>query len=82
MPRPSLPVNPPTSIQELVPLRDALAEELRQLARELLNRERELLEAHEVHEFAALVRGVAEHLSAAAASWARLSDSIRASWHI
>jgi hypothetical protein len=63
-------------------MREALAEELRQLARELMRRELELLEVHEVPEFAATVRRIAEQLSAAAASWARLSDSLRASWHI
>jgi hypothetical protein len=69
-------------MQELVPMREALAEELRQLARELMRRELELMEVHEVPEFAAAVRRIAEHLSAVAASWARLSDSIRGSWHI
>lgn len=67
-------------MHELAQLRSNLCESLRQLAKEVMKREFELMSAHDAAELLASVRFTAEHLSAAAAPWARLSDSIRESW--
>src|SRR5262249_10336099 len=80
MPRPPLPSSPPTSAQERAPMRQGLAAELGRLSEDLMRHELELLDAHEAGDFARVVRPIAERLSVSAASWARLSDSIRHSW--
>ena len=70
----------PANSAELEPLRAALCQLLRDLARLLTKRELELMQAREAAEFAAIVRSIAGELGAAAATWARASDTIRGSW--
>jgi hypothetical protein len=78
--RVNLPKSLPTA-EQLAPVRAKLGEHLRDLSRVLMARELELTGAHEPLAFAAALRKVAEELSTAAATWARLSDSIR-DWHV
>ena len=82
MPSIDIPDTPPTSTQELAPFRSNLCELLRQTAKGVMKREFELMNTHDAVELLAAVRQAAEELSAAAATWARLSDSIRDSWHV
>jgi hypothetical protein len=77
-----LPNTPPSTTGELGAPRSKLCRQLEELVRILMRRELELMQTHEAHEFAALVRKTAEELSAGAATWARLSDSIRDNWHM
>jgi hypothetical protein len=57
-----------------------LSQELQELTKLVAEREPELMEANEIAAFARTVRKTAEELSAAAATWARVSDSIRERW--
>jgi hypothetical protein len=75
-----LPKSLPTA-EQLAPVRAKLADHLRDLTRVMMRGELELMGAHEPLAFAAALRKVAEELSIAAATWARLSDSIR-DWHV
>ncbi len=74
-----LPSAMPASTDELIPPRTKLCQLLRDLTQLLTKRELELMDARETVEFAATIRKVAEELAAAAATWARTSDSIRCS---
>lgn len=74
-----LPKSLPTA-EQLAPVRAKLAEHLRDLSGVLMTRELELMDAHEPLAFAVALRKAAEELGTAAATWARLADSIR-DWH-
>jgi len=77
-----LPSTMPASTAELDPARAKLRQLLSDLTRLLMKREFELLHAQEAIEFASTVRTIAGELGAAAATWARISDSIRSNWNI
>jgi hypothetical protein len=77
-----IPATRPTTLQELAPLRSELGESLRHVAKQVMKREFELMNTHGAVELFAEVRKIAEELSAAAATWARLSDAMRNSWHL
>lgn len=82
MPSIDIPAARPTTIQELAPLRSHLCESLRQVAKGVMKREFELLNTHDATELFTSVRRTAEELSVAAATWARLSDSMKDSWQL
>jgi hypothetical protein len=76
-----IPATAPTTTQELAVLRSDLCESLRQVAKGVMKREFELMnETHDAAELFGAVRKAAEELCAAAATWARMSDSMRDSW--
>jgi len=75
----NIPAAAPTT-QELAALRCDFCQLLRELAKEVMKREFELMNVQDAQEMSASVRRTAEELSAAAATWARVSDSMKQSW--
>ena len=81
MPWTNLPDKRPSTAQELAGPRKIVGEQLFELSRVLMKHEFEVIQLNDADAFETKIREIAEKLNAAAATWARLSDSIRESWH-